>query len=139
MPFGLSALNPWVFLVVFVAFVGVGAGGYFKGHSDGVNSVKADLADSYAKALDKFTGDVTKAAAQATADALKDFGERTKVLDELAAKFQTAQGVMNAASVKLAQSLRGGACILSPVQRQLLECMRRPSTAGCSAGGAPSG
>lgn len=131
--FGLSALNPWVYLVVFVAFVGVGGAGYWKGSVDGANGVKAGLADSYAANLKQFTGDVTKAAAKATADALADFTERTRVLDQLAEKFKTAQGVMNAASSKLAASLKGGACVLSPVQRQLLECVRRPSSPGCSA------
>lgn len=135
--FGLSALNPWVYLVVFLAFVVTGGGAYWMGRVDGANSVKAGLADAYAKNLDKFTGDVTKAAAKATADALADFREKTRILDELAEKFKTAQGVINAASSKLAASLKGGACVLSPAQRQLLECVRRPSSAGCSASSPP--
>lgn len=135
--FGLSALNPWVYLVVFVAFVGVGGAGYWKGSVDGANGVKADLAQSYSDQLKKFSDDAVKAAAAATADALADFTAKTSILDKLAADFRKAKGVMDAASSQLAASLKGGACVLSPVQRQLLECVRRPSSPGCNVPAAP--
>ncbi len=135
----MFGLNPWALLGA-LAFLFVSVGGaYFYGHDQGVKSEKAALADKYQSALDKFAHDVTKAAAAATADALKDFKAKTAVLEELAGQLKTAQGVMNVASSKLAASLRGGACVLSPVQRQLLECVRRPGSAGCAAGSSPGG
>lgn len=134
----MLGLNPWAIaggLAFFFLSVG---GAYFYGHDQGVKSEKAALADGYQAALDKFAGDVTKAAATATADALKDFKEKTATLQRVADELTKAKGVMDAASSKLSASLKGGACVLSPVQRQLLECVRRPSSAGCS-GGAPGG
>lgn len=129
----MPSLNPWIYLGVFVAFVGVGLGGYFYGHHEGVNSVKATLADDYRDALKKFEGDAAAAAQLATENALRDFQGRLKVLDDLAKSFAKAQGVMNAASSKLISSLKGSTCVFSPAQRQLLECVRRPNSPGCAA------
>ncbi len=126
----MPSLNPWIYVGVLLAFVGVGLGGYFYGTHVGANSVKAKLADDYQAALQKFAGDAAKAAAQATADALKDFAAKSAVLDKLQASIATAQGVINAASSRLAKSLKE-TCTLSPPQRALLECLRRPDGPGC--------
>lgn len=126
----MPALNPWIYLVAFLAVTGAGLGGYFYGHHAGENSVKAKLADDYQAALQKFAGDAAAASAKATADALKDFQAKAEVLDKLQASITQAQGVINAASSKLAQSLKNS-CTLAPAQRALLECLRRPDGPGC--------
>lgn len=129
----MFGLNPWVYVGLLVAFLVVGGGAYWKGSADGANGVKAQLADTYSQQLKKFSDDAVKAAAAATADALSDFTKKTAILDQLAEDFRKAKGVMYAASDKLAASLKGGACVLSPAQRQLLECVRRPHSPGCVA------
>lgn len=133
----MPSLNPWIYVGLLVAFLAVGGGAYWKGSTDGANGVKADLADSYSEQLKKFSDDAVKAAAAATADAIRDFTAKTTILDQLAADFRKAQGVMNAASSKLAASLKGGACVLTPAQRQLLECVRRPGSPGCQPAASP--
>jgi len=130
-------LNPWVYVGLLVAFLAVGGGAYWKGSTDGANSVKAHLAETYQDALKKFSDDAVRAAAAATADALADFTAKTAVLDKLAADFRKAKGIMDHASSLLADSLKGGACVLSPGQRQLLECVRRPNSPGCVAPAGP--
>jgi hypothetical protein len=132
-------LNSWIYVGVLLAFMAVGGVSYWKGSLDGANGVKADLADNYAEQLKKFSEDAVKAAAAATAEALKDQTARLAILDQLAEDFRKARGVMYAASDRLAASLKGGACVLTPPQRQLLECVRRPSSAGCSAPAVPPG
>lgn len=127
----MPPLNPWIYVGVLLAFIALGGTCYWKGSLDGANGVKADLAESYQDQLKKFSDDAVKAAAAATADALADFTAKTTILDRLAADFRKAKGVMDAASSKLADSLKGGACVLSPSQRQLLECVRRPGSPGC--------
>lgn len=126
----MPSLNPWIYVGVLLAFVGIGLGGYFYGTHVGANSVKAKLADDYQAALQKFAGDAAKASAQATADALKDFAAKSAVLDKLQASITAAQGVINAASSKLAASLKNS-CSLTVAQRALLECVRRPDGPGC--------
>jgi hypothetical protein len=128
----MPALNPWIYVGVLVAFIAVGGGGYWKGSVDGANSVKADLADDYRDQLVQFNGEVQKAAAAATANALKDFAARMKVADEIVASITKAQGAINAASARLAASFKSGSCVLSSDQRRLFECMRRPGSAGCN-------
>lgn len=127
----MPSLNPWIYVGLLLAFIAVGGTSYWKGSLDGANGVKADLAQSYSDYLKKFREDAVAAAAQATADALEDFNKKTAILDRLAADFRRAKGVMDAASSKLAESLKGGACVLSPAQRQWLECVRRPGSPGC--------
>lgn len=127
----MPSLNPWVYVGVLVAFIAVGGGMYWKGSVDGANSVKAGLAESYSEYLTKFREDAVKAAAAATADALADFTAKAEILDKLAADFRKAKGIMDAAASNLANSLKNSACVLSPTQRQFLECVRRPSSPGC--------
>lgn len=134
----MFGLNPWAIVGALGFFILSVGSAYFYGHAQGVNSEKAALADGYKDALDKFSGDVTKAAAAATADALKDFKDKTATLMAVAEQLTRAKGVMDAASNRLAASLKGGACNLTPVQRRLLECMRRPNSAGCAASPAAS-
>jgi predicted NUDIX family NTP pyrophosphohydrolase len=128
----MPPLSPWIYLGVVLALVAVGGGGYWKGSVDGANSVKADLADDYRDQLVQFNGEVQKAAAAATANALRDFAERMKIADDIVASITKAQGAINAASSRLAASFKNGACVLSPDQRRLFECMRRPGSAGCN-------
>lgn len=127
--FGIT--NPWVYLGAFMLLVGVGLGGYFYGHNEGVNSEKAALADSYQTALNGVVKAAGDAAKSGTAAALKDFQDKTKVLSDLAAQLQTAQETANAAASNLARSFKAGSCVLQPAQRRLLECVRRPSDSGC--------
>lgn len=132
----MLGLNPWAILGGLVAVLLLCGTCYWKGSLDGANGVKADLASSYSEQLKQFSDDAVKAAAAATAGALQDFTAKTAILDQLAEDFRKAKGVMYAASDKLAASLKGGACVLSPAQRQLLECVRRPGSAGCAPPGA---
>ncbi len=132
----MFGLNPYEILGGLVGVLLLCGVCYWKGSLDGANGVKADLATAYSKQLKQFSDDAVKAAAAATADALQDFTAKTEILDKLADDFRKARGVMYAASDKLAASLKGGACILSPAQRQLLECVRRPNSPGCVAPGA---
>lgn len=128
----MPGLNPWAIVGALLGFILWTGGVYFYGAHVGHAEEKAATADGIKRTLEKFSADVTKAAADATADALKDFNDRTAALQEAAQNLNKAKGVMDAASSKLAASLKGGACVLTPVQRHFLECMRRPGSAGCS-------
>ncbi len=128
----MPALNPWIYIGVLLAFIGVGLGGYFYGHNEGYNAALAAQAESIQATLTDFEKRVASSADAATKAALAEFKEKTALLQTVGDSLAKAQGTINAASAKLSASLRGGACVLTPIQRQLLECVRRPDTAGCS-------
>lgn len=130
----MPSLNPWIYIGVLVAFIAVGLGGYFYGHNEGYNAALAEQASSIQKALTDFEGRVAKSADAATKAALAEFREKTALLQTVGDQLAKARETINAASAKLSASMRGGACVLTPAQRRLLECVRRPDTAGCPAG-----
>lgn len=128
----MPALNPWIYIGVLLAFIGVGLGSYFYGHNEGYNAALAEQAKSIQATLTDFEKRVGASADAATKAALAEFKEKTALLQSVGDSLAKAQGTINAASAKLSASLRGGACVLTPAQRRLLECVRRPDTAGCS-------
>lgn len=132
--FGLAGLNPWVFVVAGGLWIASTLGGYFYGHNEGYNAALADQAKSIQAALTDFEHRVAQSADAATKAALTEFKEKTALLADLGQKLDKAQGVINAAASKLSLSLKGGACVFTPLQRGLLECVRRPDTPGCSPG-----
>lgn len=133
----MPPLNPWIYLGVLLAFVGVGLGGFFYGNHVGHAEEKAALVDTIDQQFKKYAADVNSAAEAGTAAALADFKAKASVLDDLATSLRSAQGVMNNAASRLSASLRGGSCKLDPAQRRLLECIRRPSDPACTAPAAP--
>jgi hypothetical protein len=133
----MPVLNPWMIVGALALWIGTGLGAYFYGHNEGYNSAKAEIADSYQKALDNFGKAAEKVAKDATAEALKEFQEKGAILERVAGQLDQQRGVINAAASKLASALQGR-CVLQPSERHLLECVRRPSSPGCAVPAAPS-
>jgi hypothetical protein len=129
-------LNPWAIVIAGGIWIGSTLGAYFYGHNEGWNAALADQAAGIQKALTDFETRVAASADAATQSALEEFRRKTAVLDKLGDQMATAQGKIDAAAAKLSSSLRGGACVLQPAQRRLLECIRRPDGPGCSPGDA---
>lgn len=127
-----SGINPYAWLIAGGIWIASTLGAYFYGHNEGWNAALADQAAGIQKALTDFETRVASSADAATKAALDEFKRKTAVLDSLGAQMAKQQGTIDAAAAKLSNSLRGGACVLQPAQRRLLECIRRPDTAGCS-------
>lgn len=127
-------VNPYVLLIAGGLWIATTLGGYFYGHNEGYNAALAEQAKGIQKILTDFENRVAQSADAATKAALAEFKERTALLQTVSDQLAKAQGTINAAASKLSASLRGGLCVLSPPQRQLLECVRRPNTAGCPTG-----
>jgi hypothetical protein len=132
----MFGLNPWALLAAGAVWIGSTLGAYFYGHNEGWNAALAKEAAGIQKALTDFESRVASSADAATRSALEEFKRKTAVLDGLGEKLEKQQGTIDAAAAKLSSSLRGGACVLGPSQRRLLECIRRPDTAGCSSSSA---
>jgi hypothetical protein len=130
----MFGLNPWAIVIAGGVWIASTLGGYFYGHNEGWNAALADQAVGIQKALTDFETRVAASADNATRAALEEFRQKTRILGQLGADLEKTQGAINAAASKLSLSLRGGACVLGPAQRRLLECIRRPDTAGCSPG-----
>lgn len=116
-----------------LGIVGLVVAAFFYGQHLGAQSVKAGQLDTVAG---QFQGYVTAAGEAARAGAEQagaDFRDRMATLDRLASNLRSAQGIMNNAASQLSNSLRGGSCLLTPDQRRLLECVRRPDAAACTA------
>jgi uncharacterized protein YukE len=129
----MLTLGPYAIAGALAASIVIGLSGYFYGHSQGYNSALAEQAETIKAALDDFQTRVAESADKATREALEEFKQKTALLGEVTEKIQKAQGTINAAASKLSASLRNGMCVLTPQQRMLLECVRRPNAAGCSA------
>lgn len=129
----MLTLNPWSIVAALGIWIGSTLGAYFYGHNEGWNAYAADQAKTIQVALTDFEHRVAASADAATKAALDEFKKKTAVLDDIDGKLKTAQGTIDAASAKLSASLHGSTCVLSPAQRQLLECVRRPNAPSCSA------
>lgn len=129
-----AGINPYAWLIAGGIWVASTLGAYFYGHNEGWNAALAQQAAGIQKVLTDFETRVATSADAATKAALDEFKRKTAVLDGLGDQLTKAQGTIDAAASKLSSSLRGGACVLQPAQRRLLECIRRPDTAGCSPG-----
>jgi hypothetical protein len=128
----MPSLSPYVWLVAGAIWIGSTLGAYFYGHNEGYNAALAEQAAGIQKALTDFEQRVAATADSVTKAALEEFKAKTALLKSVGDQLDKAQGTINAASAKLSASLRGGSCVLSPAQRRLLECIRRPDTEGCA-------
>lgn len=108
-------------------------GAYFYGVHVGHAEAKAGQLDGVRTEFQGYVTAAGVAAATGTAGALAEFKEQAATLASVANDLQRTNGVMNNAAAKLSASLRGGACILTPAQRRLLECVRRPNDTACTA------
>lgn len=127
----MGILSPMVLRILGV--VALVAAAYFYGLHNGANGVKAGQLDTVTEQFDGFVVRAGAAAEAGTRQGMADFNARLATVDRLASNLRTAQGIMNNAASQLSNSLRGGACLLKPEQRRLLECIRRPDAAACSA------
>lgn len=127
--------NPYAIIGGLVGVILLVTGAFFYGQHIGR---QGERSDQLVAVKDQFRGFITDAglAAQAgTTAALGDFNARTAALGRVAENLRRTQGIMDNAANQLSESLRGGGCFLSPVQRRLLECVRRPGDAACAAPG----
>jgi hypothetical protein len=128
----MPSLSLTAWLVAGAIWVGSTLGAYFYGHNEGYNAALAEQAAGIQKALTDFEQRVATTADAVTKAALAEFKEKTALLKSVGDQLDKAQGTINAASAKLSASLRGSSCVLTPPQRRLLECIRRPDTEGCA-------
>lgn len=125
--------NPYAVIGGLVGIILLVTGAFFYGQHVGYDSRKAEETDTLAKQFQGYVTAAGDAAKNGTAAALADFRERIAVLDKVANDLQITKGIMNNAAARLSSSLRGGACVFNPDQRRLLECIRRPGDAACTA------
>lgn len=125
--------NPYAIIGGLVGLILLVTGAFFYGQHIGVQK---EQAKQLVSVKDQFAGYVTAAGAAAaagTATALADFKAQAGVLQNVADELRTTKGIMDNAAAKLAASLRNGGCFLSPDQRRMLECIRRPRDTACTA------
>lgn len=126
----LEALGLGLLLTIALA-----TGTFFYGQHVGYAERKAEEVDTLASKFKQYADDAGKAAHDGTAAAIKELQDKMAVLSDVAKQLNITKGIMDNAASKLANSLRGGACVLSPDQRRMLECVRRPMGQGCPATG----
>jgi hypothetical protein len=114
-----------------IALVLIG-GAYMQGRADGYDKRVAEQAAKQDQAIQDYTGKVTEAFTNAAHDAASDFIDKTAVLNTVATTLKNLKEKINGAAAELSRSLRDGGCFLTPQQRRLLECIRRPNEAGCA-------
>lgn len=129
--------NPYAIIGGLVLTIALVLGAFFYGQHLGYQSRQAEETTVLAKQFQKYAEDAKANAKAGTEQALADFNAKTAVLDDIAKNLETAKGIMNNAASRLASSLRNGACVLSPGQRLLLECIRRPGDPRCVAPASP--
>jgi hypothetical protein len=108
-------------------------GSFFYGRSTGFEACQA----KQAVALSQGFKDLEKSGKDQQAADQKSFDARMARLDGLAGKFSTQGDQINGAASRLSASLAarpsvGGSCNLTPGDRRLLECIRRPFETGCA-------
>lgn len=111
----------------------VGLGAFFYGQHVGYQGRVAEESGVVAKQFQDYATAAGDAARDGTAAALADFNAKASTLETVARQLRTSKGIMDNAASQLSASLRGGACVLNPDQRRLLECVRRPGDAACQA------
>lgn len=113
--------------------LGLVVAAFFYGQHLGAQSVKAGQLDAVSGQFQGFVTAAGDAARAGTEQGMADFKDRLATVDRLATNLRSAQGIMNNAASQLSNSLKGGSCLLTPEQRRLLECVRRPDATACTA------
>lgn len=135
-----SWIKAIIAILALVTFIGGTTIAYFQGRADGYDKRVAQDDAGTVKALEHFG---TKWADQNKRMETMMAGEaadRDAARQNFADWVQNNQRNSDAALSRLVASFSGTAaagCFLTPVQRRLLECIRRPDSGGCTAAAGP--